>query len=268
MNNSLFSLENKTVVITGGCGLIGKALCKGVSEAGAKVAVCDIDYEMAVKIADDLNNSFAVKMDVTDKDSIVKAKDYILYKTGNIDVLVNSAAINDIFDKNESQLEQSKFENYSLELWEKSLKVNLTGTFLSCQIFGKVMVENRKGSIINLASTYGITAPDQSIYTDNKGNQMFYKSPSYPSGKGAIISFTRYLAAYWGRYGVRVNALSPGGVFDNQDKTFVEKYSKRTMLGRMANPEEYCGAVIFLASDASSYMTGTNLIVDGGWTAW
>lgn len=269
MNNSLFSLENKTIVITGACGLIGKALCKGLSEAGANIAVCDIDYEKAIETAKSLNEgSFPVELDVTDKNSIVKAKDFIISKTNKIDALINNAAVNDIFNKNESLLEQSMFENFPLDVWEKSIRVNLTGTFLSCQIFGSEMAQRKKGSIINTASTYGVTAPDQSLYKDESGNQMFYKSPSYPSAKGAIISFTRYLAAYWGKFGVRVNTLSPGGVFDNQDKSFVENYSKRTMLGRMANPEDYCGAVIFLASDASSYMTGANLIVDGGWTAW
>ncbi|MCX7833973.1 MAG: SDR family oxidoreductase [Ignavibacteria bacterium] len=269
MSISLFSLEKKTVVITGACGLIGKALCKGVSDAGARVAVCDIDYENAVKIADDLNNnSFAVKVDVTDRDSLSKAKDYIIYKTSSIEGLVNCAAVNDTFKKNESKLEQSKFENFSIDVWEESIKVNLTGTFLSCQTFGEVMAKCKKGSIINIASTYGIVAPDQSLYRNEEGKQIFYKSPSYPTTKGGIISFTRYLAAYWGKFGIRVNTLSPGGVYDKQEEFFVKKYSEKTMLGRMSQPEEYCGAVIFLISDASSYMTGANLIIDGGWTAW
>jgi len=265
----LFDLTGKTAVVTGAAGLIGNALCNALSEAGAIVAICDIDFNKAVKLSTEItNNSFPVELDVTSINSLELAKDLVLNYTGRIDILINNAAINDIFDSKSSDLEQSSFENYPLELWEKSFNVNVTGTFLSCKIFGKEMAKKKSGSIINIASTYGIIGPDQSIYKDEKGNQKFYKSPSYPAGKGAIVNFTRYLAAYWGRYGVRVNTLSPGGVFDGQDELFVKNYSKKTMLGRMANPEDYKGPIVFLASDSSSYMTGANLIIDGGWTAW
>jgi len=265
---SIFSLKGKTAIVTGACGLIGRAQCKALSEFGAAVAVCDIDISDKEEILLELNpESFAVQTDVSDIDSLTKSKEIILSRTGRIDILVNNAAVNDIFT-GQGLVKQSMFENYSLEFWNKSLEINVTGTFLSCRVFGSIIAQNGGGSIINIASTYGIVGPDQSIYTDETGNQKFYKSPSYPTGKGAILNFTRYLASYWGKNGVRVNTLSPGGVEDGQDNYFVENYSKRTMLRRMAKPSDYAGAVVFLASEASSYMTGANLVVDGGWTAW
>lgn len=264
----LFSLKGRVAIVTGAIGLIGKHHCKALSEAGACVIACDLDKAAAEEFAFTLdNNSIGDYLDVTSVESITAVRDHILKKYGHIDVLINNAAINDMFENPLSALEQSKFENYPLDMWNKSFGVNVTGTFLCSQIFGTEMAKKGKGSIINVASTYGIVAPDQSIYKNEKGEQTFYKSAAYPAAKGAIISFTRFLASYWGEKGVRANTLSPGGVENSQDEFFVKNYSSKTPLGRMAAPSDYKGAVVFLASDASAYMTGANLVVDGGWTA-
>lgn len=265
----MFSLKNRTAIVTGALGLIGKEHCKALSEAGANVVVADVDEIKCTEFAGTLpTESIGAALDVTNPESIKNLRNKILEKFGHIDILVNNAAINDMFENPKAASEQSKFENYPLELWQKSVDVNLTGVFLSSQIFGIEMAKQKSGSIINIASTYGITAPDQSLYIKQDGTQSFFKPPAYSATKGAVIMFTKYLAAYWGKDGVRVNTLTPGGVENNQDEFFIGKYSAKTPLGRMANPSDYKGALIFLASDASSYMTGANLIVDGGWTCW
>ncbi|TRZ64114.1 SDR family oxidoreductase [bacterium] len=269
MVNDMFSLKGRIAIVTGATGLIGRNHCKALADAGATVMVCDLEKAKCEKFAEKLgNNSIGYKLDVTNKESIEGLRDLLLKKFGHIDILVNNAAINDKFENPATALEQSRFENYPIEMWQRSIDVNITGVFLCSQIIGSAMAAKGKGSIINVASTYGMVAPDQSLYVNEKGEQVFYKSPAYPATKGAVISFTKFLAAYWGEKGVRVNTLTPGGVENNQQEFFIEKYSTRTPLKRMAAPTDYKGAIVFLASDASSYMTGANLVVDGGWTAW
>jgi NAD(P)-dependent dehydrogenase (short-subunit alcohol dehydrogenase family) len=264
----MFSLKGKTAIVTGACGLIGKKHCEALALAGANVVVADMDVEICKTVASGLEGDhFPVGFDVTNGISVKEACDKILAKYGSIDVLVNNAAINDMFENPSLAAEQSKFENYPVEMFRKSLEVNVTGVFLCSQIFGKIMADQGKGSIINVASTYGMVGPDQSIYVNPNGKQAFYKSAAYPTTKGAIINFTRFLAAYWGNKGVRVNTLSPGGVENGQEDWFIKNYSSKTVLGRMAKPDDYMGAVVFLASDESAYMSGANLVVDGGWTA-
>lgn len=267
--SELFSLKEKIAVVTGALGLLGKNHCQALAEAGANVVVCDLDESECARFASTLTSlSLGIAADITDKKSVIDLTNKVLSNYGKIDILVNNAAINDKFEDPLSALEESKFENYPVEMFKESLNVNVTGMFLCSQILGSEMANKGYGTIINIASTYGIVAPDQSIYKNDKGEQTFYKSAAYPVTKGAVISFTKFLAAYWGNKGVRVNTLSPGGVKTNQEDFFVKNYSSKTPLGRMAYPTDYKGALVFLASDASSYMTGANLIVDGGWTAW
>lgn len=264
-----FSLAGRTAIVTGAAGLLGRRHCQALAGAGAVVVATDTDRVACDALARDLgNDAFAVAADVTDAASLHALADTVLERTGRVDVLVNNAAIDDKFDSAELASELSRFENYPLALWQRSLDVNLTGPFLCCQVIGARMVEAGRGSIINVASTYGLVAPDQSLYRDPDGRQRFYKSPVYPATKAAVLALTRFLAAYWGADGVRVNALSPGGVLNNQDAFFVHEYARRTPLGRMAAPSDFAGALTFLASDAASYVTGANLVVDGGFTIW
>lgn len=265
----LFSLKNRVAIVTGALGLIGKNHCQALAEAGANIIVCDLDENRCIEFAATLPiKSIGVGVDITKKSSVENLRDKVVKEFGKIDILVNNAAINDMFENPQAAAELSMFENYPLDMWQKSIDVNVTGTFLCSQVLGTEMVKAGKGSIINVASTYGIVGPDQSIYKKPDGSQTFYKSAAYPATKGAIINFTRFLAAYWGNKGVRVNTLSPGGVENNQDEYFVKNYSSKTPLNRMAYPTDYKGAIVFLSSDASAYMTGANLVVDGGWTAW
>ncbi len=261
-----FDLKEKVIVLTGANGLIGKVISTALLEQGCKLAALDI------AMLDDIDaipneNLLSVQCDISSLISIQSAHDVIIKKFKQIDVLINLAAIDDKFITGDDVNVLTQFENYSLDRWNASLNINLTGLFLCCQVFGKTIVKNNKGSIINVASTYGLVGPDQNLYMDDSGHQAFYKSPAYPATKGAVVNFTRYLASYWGKNNVRVNTLCPGGVEANQAPWFINNYKEKTCLKRMASPNDYIGPIIFLASDASSYMTGANLIVDGGWTA-
>jgi len=263
----LFSLKDKVAVVTGALGLLGKQHCFALSAAGASIVVCDLDEKKCDEFAKQLPvKSIGAAADITNTVSVRKLRKKILKEFGRIDILVNNAAINDKFESPLAAKEFTRFENYPIELWQKSLDVNLTGTFLCSQILGTEMAIRKTGSIINIASTYGIVAPDQSLYKNENGEQVFYKTASYPVTKGGVIAFTKFLASYWGEEGVRVNSLTPGGVENMQNDFFIKNYSQKTPLKRMAKPTDYIGALVFLASDASLYMTGANLVVDGGFT--
>lgn len=265
----MFDLTDRVCVVTGALGLIGREVARALAAAGGSVVVTDLEHGPCVDRAGMLGpRAMGHGADITDPGSLAKLRDAVLAHHGQIDVLVTCAAIDDRFQPG-AEASQSSVEDYAVERWRRVLDVNVTGTFLACQVLGTAIAERGGGgSIITVASTYAMVAPDQRLYRRPDGTQSFYKSPSYPTAKAAVLGLTRHLAAYWGPAGVRVNALSPGGVENGQEAYFVEAYAARTPLGRMAAPRDYAGAVVFLASDASAYMTGANLVVDGGWTAW
>ncbi len=266
------SLGGKVAIVTGAAGLLGREHCVAFARAGASVVVADLEAAAPERVAATLAAEYGVRalgvaVDITDPGSVTALHERVRHELGEVDVLVNNAAIDDKFTTTDA-LEQSRFENYALERFRRSLDVNVTGTFICCQCIGARMAERGRGSIINVASTYGVVAPNQSLYLRPDGTQAFFKSAAYPTTKSAVLGLTRFLAAYFGPRGVRVNALSPGGVEAGQDAWFQAEYARRTPLGRMAERTDYHGAVVYLASDASAYMTGANLVVDGGFTIW
>jgi len=269
-----FDLADRVVCITGGGGFLGRDFVRAFVDAGARVAVVDHDLASAESALHDAggtsNNALALEADITDSKAVDDFTQQVLKKWGgSIEVLVNSAAIDPKFDSDVAQQQSHTFEEQPLELWKQSLEVNLTGTFLCCQAVGKIMVANAAGTIINIASTYGVVAPDQRLYQrDEESEQTMFKPAAYPVSKAGVLHLTRYLAAYWANTGVRVNSLTPHGVYRSQDEQFLRRFAERSPLGRMARPEEITGPLLFLASDAASYVNGTNLVVDGGWTAW
>ncbi len=260
----VFDFSNRVIVITGAAGLLGSEYADGFCQAGVNVVLADKNFEKCKKLAAKLEKKYGVKslpikLDVTNPNSIKKMVAHITKKFSKIDVLVNNAIYPEI-----GKIKKTKFEDFPLDIWKKGIDVNLTGMFLCSQQIGKIMKKQKNGVIINISSIYGIKGPDQRIY----GKTKIIKSALYATTKGAVINFTKYLASYWNRTGIRVNTLSLGGVEENQDRDFKKKYSDKTMIGRMAKKDEYVGALLFLSSDASSYMTGSNLVIDGGWSAW
>jgi len=244
--------------------LLGSEYALGLSEAGANVVLADLNIEKSKKLENIIKKKYnttplSIKVDVTNPKSIQNLIKKTLKKFKKIDVLVNNAILSE-----QGKFKKIKFENYPLSLWNQVIDVNLTGTFLCCQEIGKIMKRQKNGIIINISSIYGVNGADQRIYA----NSGIIKSAAYSVTKAAIINFTRYLAAYWNRSGIRVNTLSLGGVEEDQDKIFKKNYNAKTILGRMAKKNEFVAALIFLSSDASSYMTGSNLVIDGGWASW
>ena len=267
-----FSLAGRTALVTGGAGLLGRQFTRALGEAGAKVVVADLDFTQAEahagKLADSGMAVLPLQVNVTDPASVSGMVASAVNHFGSLDVIVNSAALDPKFDpENVDAQSGNAFETYPLEAWQKAIDVNLTGMFLACQAAARQMVAQDYGKIINICSTYGLVGPDQRLYERPDGPRQF-KPVYYTVSKAGVLGLTKYLATYYAGMNIRVNALTPGGVYNQHDETFLKAYSSRTVIGRMAHQDEMSGAVVFLASEASSYMTGANLVVDGGWTAW
>jgi NAD(P)-dependent dehydrogenase (short-subunit alcohol dehydrogenase family) len=270
----LFDLSERVAIVTGGLGLLGVEFCQTLAEAGASVVIADLDGyksgEQAELLISQGLTALGLETDVTEPDSVSRMVRYTLESFGRLDILVNSAALDPKFDPSHGRTYNQSFEDYSLDSWKQALDVNLTGMFLASQAAVRPMLEQGGGVIINMCSIYGLVGPDQRIYQRKEGGEAeaLYKPVYYSVTKAGILGMTRYLAAYYAGKNIRVNALTPGGVYNQHDQDFLSAYSTRTILGRMANKNEMNAALLFLASDASSYMTGSNLVVDGGWTAW
>jgi NAD(P)-dependent dehydrogenase (short-subunit alcohol dehydrogenase family) len=260
VGSSPFDLKDRVVVVTGGAGQLGRAFTEALVAAGAKIAVID---RAPVEVT---ANILSIACDITDRPALEQALARIQSQWATPFGLVNAAAIDSPPDAPPE--ENGPFETYPEASFDRIMDVNVKGTFLCCQVFGGAMAAEGRGSIVNIASIYGMVSPDQSLYQYRRDRgEVFYKPVAYSASKSALFNLTRYLAGYWGAKGVRVNTLTLGGVFNNQDPAFLERYHAKVPLGRMADANEYNGVVQFLLSDAASYVTGSNVVVDGGFTA-
>ncbi len=267
----LFSLQGKTAIVTGGLGILGKRFCAGLATFGAQVGVIDLDESAAAAYADELSKRYGVKAvgvgcNVADPVSVAAMVEQVVAALGGIHILHNNAATK----STDLDAFFAPFEDYALQEWRKIMAVNIDGMFLVAQAVGKQMIKQGVGgSIIQTASHYGINGPDKRIYEGSFYLNRQINTPAvYTVSKAAVVGLTKYLATYWADQNIRVNTLTPGGVESGQNDEFKRRYSAKVPLGRMANGDELVGALVFMASDASSYMTGHNMIVDGGWSAW
>ncbi len=267
---NLFDLSGRVAIVTGGAGILGKNFCQGLVNHGAKVVIADVNMEaaeeLAVKLKDGGADVLPLELDVGDEKSVNNLVKEVMAKYGRIDILHNNAAtktdnLKKFFDT---------VEDFSMDVWNEIMRVNIDGMFLMARAVGAKMIEQEiKGSIIQTASIYGLMAPDQRIYEGSEYMGMPISTPAvYTTSKAAVLGLTKHLASYWGLAGIRVNSITPGGVSSGQNGIFNDKYSARIPMGRMAEAEEIVGALIFLASDASSYITGQNIAVDGGLSVW
>jgi len=269
-----FNLKDKVVVITGGAGLMGEKHAQAIAEFGGIAILLDIDEKVGAKKAKEISKEYDgcckfMFCDITDELQILQIRDFLLNEFGHIDVLINNAAIDPkVVENDDTNL--SRLENFTIEQWNLELSVGLTGALLCSKIFGSAMAKMGKGVILNISSDLGIIAPDQRIYKKEglPENLQPVKPVTYSVIKHGLIGLTKYIATYWNDQGIRCNALCPGGIFTNQESSFVKKLTNLIPLNRMAEPDEYQGALIFLLSDASKYMNGAVISIDGGRSVW
>ncbi len=261
----LFDLTGRIAIITGGAGLLASEHAIALSAYGATVVIADVNEEKCHEAAMILQKEGVVVSakvcDVTSKQSWQQLLDGTLKEFGKVDILVNNAGFT---NQSKSANFDAAFENFPLEDWNAIMNVNLTGAFLGCQVIGKHMIDNGKGAIINIASLYGVVSPNHKIYPGTGISQPV----AYSVSKHGVVALTKYLATLWAEQGVRVNALTPGGIFNDHKGLFLERFKQMNPIGRMSDKSELRGGIVFLASDASSHVIGHNLIIDGGWTAW
>ncbi len=273
-NNHPNSVDNQVIFITGAFGLIGKQISKAFLQQGAKVVLADINASAIVAIQKEFSEEFSadnfivIELDITKEASASNTIQQAVTAFGKVDVLINNAAIDAKFDKDGmGKVNPSRFENYPVDLLRRSVEVNLTGTVIMTQAACRQMLQQGSGNIINVASTYSVVAPNQNLYDFGEGISNF-KPIDYIASKSFIPNFTRYIATFYAVNNIRCNAIVPHGIYNNHPEEFLINFSKMSPLGRMCNREELEGPFLFLASNASSYMTGSTLMVDGGWTAW
>jgi NAD(P)-dependent dehydrogenase (short-subunit alcohol dehydrogenase family) len=261
VTDPLFDLQGRVAVVTGGMGQLGQVYLSGLAERGMRVASFDV---ASGSVPDGVH---AYEVDVTDRASIAAALDEVAADWGVPHVLVNNAGLDSPPDAPAEEV--GPFEEYPEDAFDEVMDVNVKGAVLCCQVVGGAMAREGRGSIVNISSVYGLLSPPQDLYDFRRARgETFFKPAAYSVSKAAILNLTRYLATYWARNGVRVNTLTLGGVWNDQEQEFLDAFAARSPLGRMLDAREALGAVVFLASDASSYVTGSNVVVDGGWSAW
>lgn len=273
---SKFKIKGRVVIITGGAGFLGKKHAEAVLDGGGIPVLIDILEESLERVRNELRNEYpdsvieVYKADITERNAMEEISEDIRRKYSHIDGLINNAANNPKVEGDSRNMKNIRFEDFPIDMWLDDISVGLTGALVCSQVFGSVMARQGGGVIINISSDLGIIAPDQRIYKKDglKEEEQLVKPVTYSVIKHGIIGLTKYLATYWAHKGVRANSLCPAGVFNNQNEEFLNRISSLIPMGRMADSDEYKGTILYLMSDASSYMTGATVVVDGGRSCW